>query len=111
MNSPIMNCMKTIKIVFILIVNASWVWGQKQPSVQTSGHPAIYPGSERMELYLPLLRGKSVAIFSNQASVVGKNHLVDTLLARGIAIRKIFAPEHGFRGTADAGEEVNNLRD
>jgi uncharacterized protein YbbC (DUF1343 family) len=103
--------MKIIKIVFILLVIAFSTRGQKQPSVQSPGHGPIYTGSERMELYLPLLKGKSVAIFANQASVVGKTHLVDTLLERGISIREIFAPEHGFRGTADAGEEVNNLRD
>jgi len=103
--------MKILKIVFILIVQASSTCGQKQSSAQGSGHPAIYTGAERMELYLPLLKGKSVAIFANQASVIGKSLLVDSLIASGITISKIFAPEHGFRGTADAGEEVNSLRD
>lgn len=64
-----------------------------------------------MSLYLPLLRGKSIAVFANQTSMVGKSHLVDTLLKSGIHIKKIFAPEHGFRGEADAGEHVNSLTD
>jgi uncharacterized protein YbbC (DUF1343 family) len=52
-----------------------------------------------------------VAVFANQTSMVGRSHLVDTLLKKGIHIRKIFSPEHGFRGQADAGEHVVNLRD
>src|ERR1700674_5346682 len=104
LNSPTVNSMKILKIVFILIVQVSSTCGQKQSSAQGSGHAVIYTGAERMELYLPLLKGKSVAIFANQASVVGKSMLVDSLLASGITISKIFSPEHGFRGTADAGE-------
>lgn len=71
----------------------------------------ILTGADQMDLYLPLLRGLSVAVFANQSSIVGKSHLVDTLLKRGIHISKIFAPEHGFRGIADAGEQVSNLTD
>jgi uncharacterized protein YbbC (DUF1343 family) len=71
----------------------------------------ILTGAQQMDLYLPLLKGKSVAIFANQTSVVGNRHLVDTLLQLGIRIRKIFSPEHGFRGDADAGEHVNSLTD
>lgn len=63
-------------------------------------------GSERMYLYLDSLRGKRVAIVGNQTSMIGKTHLVDTLLSLGIDIKKVFAPEHGFRGDADAGEKV-----
>lgn len=64
-----------------------------------------------MNLYLRLLQGKPVAVFANATSVIGKTHLVDSLLKRGIAIRKIFSPEHGFRGDADAGEKVGNQVD
>ena len=71
----------------------------------------ITPGAERMEIYLPFLKDKSVAVFANQTSTVKNTHLVDTLLKRGIRIVKIFGPEHGFRGTAGAGEEVNNVVD
>jgi uncharacterized protein YbbC (DUF1343 family) len=68
----------------------------------------VITGAERMETYLPMLKGKSVAIFANQTSVVGNTHLVDTLVKAGIKIAKIFGPEHGFRGVADAGEHVKD---
>ncbi len=71
----------------------------------------IMPGAERMELYLPLLKGKAVAVFANATSIVGSTHLVDTLLKKGITIKKIFSPEHGFRGNADAGEQVESSVD
>lgn len=71
----------------------------------------IIPGAERMDQYLPLLTGKSVAIFANQTSMVGTTHLVDTLMKSGIKVVRIFGPEHGFRGNADAGEKVGNVAD
>jgi uncharacterized protein YbbC (DUF1343 family) len=71
----------------------------------------IVPGAERLELYLPLLKGKTVAVFANQTSMVGSTHLVDTLVKRGIQVKKIFSPEHGFRGDADAGEQVESTTD
>src|SRR4051812_49318432 len=63
----------------------------------------ITPGAERMDVYLPLLRGKTVGIFANPTSMVGDTHLVDTLRKLGINVKVIFGPEHGFRGVADAG--------
>ncbi len=71
----------------------------------------VITGAAQLNQYLPLPKGQSVAVFANQASKIGNTHLVDTLLKRGIHIRKIFTPEHGFRGTADAGENLGNLRD
>lgn len=71
----------------------------------------IMPGAERMSVYLPMLKGKSVAVFANQTSMVKNSHLVDTLLKSGIKIVKIFGPEHGFRGNADAGEHVGDVKD
>lgn len=69
------------------------------------------PGASQIELYRNLLAGKSVAILANQTSMVGKTHLVDTLLSIGINIKTIFAPEHGFRDLADAGETIGNGKD
>ena len=66
----------------------------------------VITGAERMDTYLPLLKGKKIALFANQTSTVAGIHLVDTLVKRGINVVKIFGPEHGFRGTADAGEHV-----
>ena len=73
----------------------------------------IRTGAERTEIYLPLLKAKKIAITGNQTSVIkNKNgnytHLVDSLLNLNISIEKVFAPEHGFRGTADAGEVIKN---
>jgi len=69
------------------------------------------PGAEQIELYKYLLEGKSVAVVANQTSMVGKKHLVDTLISLGIKVRLIFAPEHGFRNLADAGESINDGKD
>jgi uncharacterized protein YbbC (DUF1343 family) len=71
----------------------------------------ILTGADRTDVYLPLLQGKRVAVFANQTSVVGNTNLADTLLKLGVNIKKIFSPEHGFRGTADAGENVTSYVD
>jgi uncharacterized protein YbbC (DUF1343 family) len=71
----------------------------------------IIPAAERTDQYLHLLKEKNVAVFANQTSMVGNTHLVDTLLKSGIKIKVIFGPEHGFRGTADAGEKVETMVD
>ncbi len=71
----------------------------------------IIPGAERTAVYFPLLKGKAVAVFANQTSMVGNTHLIDTLLKSGINVVKIFGPEHGFRGDADAGEHVSDAKD
>lgn len=71
----------------------------------------IITGAQRLDKYIHLLKGKSVAVFANQTSLVDQAHLVDTLKNSGINIKKIFSPEHGFRGTADAGEKVGNYTD
>ena len=71
----------------------------------------IIPGAERINVYLQYLKGKRIGIFANQTSMVGPTHLVDTLRKLGVNITVIFGPEHGFRGTADAGEKVGNYID
>ncbi len=68
-------------------------------------------GAERMNEYLPLLQGKIIAVVANPTSMVDKNHLVDTLLQAGIKIKCVFAPEHGFRGEAEAGAHIENAID
>ena len=79
--------------------------------LETGKTTTIIPGAERMETYLPYLKGKSVAIFANQTSMVKNSHLVDTLIKCGIKVVKIFGPEHGFRGDADAGEQLGDGND
>lgn len=78
----------------------------------------IVVAANRTSEYLPLLQGKKVGIVANQTSVIFKDtdplsytHIVDSLLAQHIDIKKVFAPEHGFRGQADAGEKVTDGKD
>lgn len=77
----------------------------------TGKNDDIITGAQRFGQYIQLLKGKSVAVFANQTSMVSDTHLVDALQSRGVVIKKIFSPEHGFRGTADAGEKVGNYTD
>ena len=69
------------------------------------------PAADRTEIYLPLLKGKRIAIVANHTTLIKGKHLVDSLLTRKVKIVKIFCPEHGFRGQADAGEKVNSYKD
>lgn len=69
------------------------------------------PAAYRTQVYVPLLKGKRVGIFANHTATIGRTHLVDTLRSLGINITRAFGPEHGFRGTADAGEKVGNYTD
>ena len=71
----------------------------------------IVPGAYRTNVYLPLLKGKRIGVFANQTSVVGNTNLIDTLIKLGVNVTKIFSPEHGFRGNADAGESTTNSID
>ena len=73
---------------------------------------AIKTGADNYEMYLPLLKNKKVGIITNQTGILSnKTHLVDFLLEKKIALQTIFAPEHGFRGTADAGERIVDGKD
>ena len=71
----------------------------------------VVTGAERLQRYVPLLLRKNVALLANQTSVVDKTHLLDTLISVGVEVKKIFTPEHGFRGNADAGEKVLDGKD
>jgi uncharacterized protein YbbC (DUF1343 family) len=68
-------------------------------------------GAERLDTYLPLIENKKVGVVGNQTSMIGNTHLVDSLLSLGIDVVKVFSPEHGFRGKADAGAKVENGTD
>ncbi len=81
------------------------------PDKVFSQEEKIIVGAERMNEYLPLLRNKNIAVVANQTSMVGKTHLVDTLLRTGIKIKCVFAPEHGFRGEAEAGAAIKSGTD
>lgn len=68
----------------------------------------IKTGAEQTDLYLPYLKGKRVALLANQTTIIGEKHLVDSLQSLGVDIKKVFGPEHGFRGNASAGVVVSN---
>jgi len=90
-----------IAFTSLFITSASCNQSQKTP----------IPGANQIELYKSIIEGKSVAVVANQTSMVGQTHLVDKLLSIGINIKAIFAPEHGFRNLADAGENIENGKD
>ncbi len=96
------------KKTFALLLVGALFWAasahaQKLPTPVTVG-------AERMELLLPTLQGKRVALMVNQSSLVGSTgtHLVDTLLSQGVNIVRLFVPEHGLRGKVDAGKNVRS---
>jgi uncharacterized protein YbbC (DUF1343 family) len=103
--------MKPVTLLLSLFVFLQGCFGQKNIRQTTANVQRIIPGAERIDVYLPLIKGKRVGIFANQTSMVGNTHLVDTLRKLGVDIKVIFGPEHGFRGTADAGEKVGNYVD
>lgn len=78
------------------------------PDVNPATKPAVITGAMQLDVLLPMLTSKKVGIVVNHTSLVGKTHLADTLLKRNVNLIKIYAPEHGFRGTADAGEEIKD---
>ena len=97
----------TKKTFALLLVGAlSWVASAHAQKLPTP----VTVGAERMELLLPTLQGKRVALMVNQSSLVGSTgtHLVDTLLSQGVNIVRLFVPEHGLRGKVDAGKNVRS---
>lgn len=101
--------------LFLLLGAAlgSSLCGCAQPQAPLASQPhEVRLGNERTEAYLPLLEGKRVAVVGNHTSVLHAEgvatHLVDTLLARGVDVRHVFAPEHGFRGEAANGADIHD---
>ena len=94
-----------IKITFFLIVINS----AQKSFAQTE---RILVGAEQTELYLKDIKSKRIAVVANQTSRIRSRnkyvHLIDTLISMNINVKKVFAPEHGFRGIADAGEKVSD---
>lgn len=94
-----------MKKLFLLIVLAMlWV----APCVQAQ---RVVMGDEQIDAYLPILKNKRIALFSNHTGMIGQKHLLDVLLEKGMNVVAIFSPEHGFRGQADAGEKVSSSVD
>ena len=101
---------KPLLCLFVFFITLE-VTAQPYPESRTLYEKDIQTGSSQLDKYLPLLKGKRVALIANPTSTLFKTHLVDTLLSLKINIRKIFSPEHGFRGAADAGETVHSDKD
>jgi uncharacterized protein YbbC (DUF1343 family) len=89
-------------LIFVLIIFSSLLFGQNE---------SLKIGADQPEEYLPLLRKKSVALVINQTSMVGNQNLADFLISKKIKVKRLFVPEHGFRGQDDAGASVMNSKD
>jgi uncharacterized protein YbbC (DUF1343 family) len=95
------------KLGWLLLFCWISLWGMAQTEIPESlFQPDVNVGASRIELYFNSLKDKHVAIVGNQTSVIGQTNLVDTLVKLGLTIDKIFCPEHGFRGEAEAGATV-----
>ena len=101
---------KFFLILFSFIFNCNII-AQKNNAVEILKAEDAEVGASRLELYLPDLHNKNVGVIANQTSIFNGTHLIDTLLSEGINIKKIFTPEHGFRGSADEGAAINNSID
>lgn len=95
--------------VFLCLFFFSLTLSFSQSRIQL--YSSVTTGAAQTELYLPMLKGKKVALVTNGSGLIGKKLLVDTLLKCQVKIVKIFGPEHGIRGTADAGEKVKSGKD
>ena len=109
-----MKAKNTYFFLFILILFAGACKSNSQINKETlikvNKDTTLQVGASRLTTYLPLLKGKKIGIVGNQTSIIPTNnnytHLVDTLLTLDVNVLKVFSPEHGFRGKADAGEKV-----
>lgn len=98
---------KSLLLSWLILV--SWVSIPAQVSFVPKDE--YVSAAQQMDDYLSLLNGKHVGVVANQTSIIGSTHLVDALISNGIDIEKIYTPEHGFRGAADAGAKVNSGKD
>ena len=99
------------RLVFSFLYFLCFLGISQETSFSAQFKTDIVLGAGRAEEYLPFLKGKRVGVVANQTSVIGSSHLVDLLLSQGIEVKKVFSPEHGFRGTASAGEHVQSSKD
>ena len=96
-----MNLIKFFHIALILFVSHTCEYGSSQ-------NTEIKTGAERTDVYIPILKGKKAGVVVNQTSMICNTHIVDSLLSLGINIIKIFSPEHGYKGKAEAGETYSD---
>lgn len=103
--------MKKLLLALLIIVNFCCVSRHTSTTQQTAVASKIITGADQTEKYLPILKGKRIAVLGNPSTIIGSKHLVDSLLSLGINIVKVFGPEHGFRGNASAGVRVEDEKD
>lgn len=103
------NFLKTSLIVMMALIAIPAI--AKKAKCDTPAPGEIIVGAACTSEYVPLLKGKKVALLSNHTGVVGDKHVLDIMLEKGVDVTTIFSPEHGFRGNADAGEHVKSSVD
>jgi uncharacterized protein YbbC (DUF1343 family) len=106
--------MRVLFLILVCTVLAACGKAQKPNGVfyiEKQAHGPVNTGAEQTDKYLPLLQGKRVAVIANQTSIIGHQHLVDSLLKLGVNIVKVFGPEHGFRGNHSDGAHVSSEKD
>ncbi|MEI6766259.1 MAG: DUF1343 domain-containing protein [Bacteroidota bacterium] len=111
MNSnPIKKSLAALASIILIAFCAS---GQSvlQLTFKDIGPQDIMTGAQRTTLYYPWLQDKKIAVVANQTSMIGNVHLVDSLVNARFDVVKVFCPEHGFRGDAEAGEKVLSYTD
>lgn len=117
---PSLKIVEIIRLTcFLILCSVTVQCSHKPASTASSEGPAddgktattVVVGADQMDILLPKLKNKSIALVVNHTSLVGDTHLTDTLMSSGITIRKVFAPEHGFRGAAADGEKINDAVD
>ncbi|WP_052444580.1 exo-beta-N-acetylmuramidase NamZ domain-containing protein [Flammeovirga sp. OC4] len=103
---------KLLVFPFLILLNfACTAETQQKVEHKVEIIPEIITGAEQTDQYLPYLKDKRVGVLVNQTSMIKEQHLVDSLVALGVDIQMIFAPEHGFRGKEDAGAHVKDAID
>jgi uncharacterized protein YbbC (DUF1343 family) len=102
--------MRNLLSLIMVITITVWISSMSAPDKKVP-EKNIITGAEQLDQYLPLLKGKRIAMVANPTTIIGKKHLVDSLKTLGVNIVKVFGPEHGFRGNAGAGVQVANETD
>ncbi|MCE5174869.1 MAG: DUF1343 domain-containing protein [Bacteroidales bacterium] len=100
--------MKKTILILLTLIGVLSAGGKGKVTKSESKSTQIITGAEQLDAYLTILKDKKVGLMANQTTVVKDKHLVDILLENGIDLKFAFIPEHGFRGTIERGEDVNN---
>jgi len=101
-----------LSFLFSFIILLGYTSCKTQPDVETTeSQKKILPGIYQMDKILSEAQDKRIAVVSNHTGVINGTHLVDTLLSHGLDVRKVFAPEHGFRGNKSDGAHIDDSKD